>query len=209
MATSFAPFLVQLFDDYGYVLAGGKVNTYEAGTSTPLATYQDRSGLITNANPTVLDAAGRASIRFTEGVAYKVVVTDSSDVIISTEDNIVVGEVASSSTSTIEVVLTYVGTPGAQAWMGGEVLKHDCAFSIDFDGSEGAVITSPASDYVISVKKNGTEVGTITIDSSGVFAFATTGGATVSFVDGDSIDFYGPDSVGTAANFKTTLVASL
>ena len=53
------------------------------------------------------------------------------------------------------------------------------------------------------------QVGTITIDTSGVFTFATTGGATVSFISGDTIDFYAPDSVGTAANFKITLVGSL
>ena len=209
MATSFASFLVQLFDDYGDVLAGGKVYTYEGGTSTPLATYTDRGGITANANPTVLDAAGRATIRFTEGVAYKVIVKDADGNTISTEDNVVVGESSSSSTTAYEVILTYCGTPGAQAFMGGEKIKRTVSFPVDFDGSGGSVITNPGSDYVITVKKNGSSVGTITIDSSGVFTFATTGGAVVSCIDGDVLTFYGPDSVGTAADFMVTLAGSL
>jgi hypothetical protein len=209
MATSFAPFLVQLFDDYGDVLAGGKVYTYEAGTSTPLATYQDRDGLTANANPTVLDAAGRATIRFTEGVAYKVIVKDSADQTISTEDNIIIGEAASASTEQFEIMMTFVGTPGAQQWMGGEVVRRSISFDVDFDGADGAVITNPGADYVISIEKNGVEVGTCTFDTSGTPTFATSGGATVSLISGDSIDFYGPDTVGTAADIKITLVGDL
>lgn len=209
MATSFAAFLVQLFDDYGDVLAGGKVYTYEGGTSTPLATYTDRGGITANANPTILDAAGRATIRFTEGVAYKVIVKDSDDVIISTEDNVVVGASAASSTSAYEVILTYAGTPAAQGWMGGIEAKRTVSFPVDFDGSGGSVVTNPGSDYEISIQKNGVEVGTVTIDSSGVLAFETTGGSIVSLIDGDTLDFYGPDSIGTAANFKITFAGSL
>lgn len=49
-------------NDSGAPLAGGLVWTYAAGTSTPLATYTDQSGNTANANPVVLDAAGRANI---------------------------------------------------------------------------------------------------------------------------------------------------
>lgn len=54
-------------------LANGYVCTFAAGTNTPQATYVDSTGLVQNANPTVLDAGGYANIWFT-AQAYKVVV---------------------------------------------------------------------------------------------------------------------------------------
>lgn len=57
-------------------LVGGKVYFYEAGTTTPKDTYTDASGLVTNANPVVLNARGEADIWLGLG-AYKMVVTDA------------------------------------------------------------------------------------------------------------------------------------
>lgn len=208
MATSLAPILTQLFDDYGEVLAGGFIYTYEAGTDTPLVTYQDLAGAVPNENPVELDAAGRATVRVTDGVAYKFIVKTSADVTVETIDNIIVGESAATSDSVYLVSLTYCETPGAQAYMGGASVTHAFTFPIDFDGSAGACQTNPGSDYVISVQKNGVECGTVTISSAGVFDFATTGGATVSCVFGDDITFVAPDS-GTAADIQVTLVGEL
>ena len=209
MATAFPPDLLQLFDDYGDVLALGKVYSYEAGSETPLATYTDLAGATPNANPVELDAAGRATIRCTIGTAYKFIVKDESGSTIWTRDNVTVGDAAAAASTQYEVLLTYCETPGAQGWMGGVEFKRSVTFPVDFDGSGGSVVTSPGSSYVIGVKKNGSACGTITIATDGVFTFASTGGSTVSFISGDTMDFYGPDSVGTAANFKITLVGSL
>lgn len=74
----------QFFDDDGAILAGGKVYTYEAGTSTALDTYSDSSGTA-NANPIVLDSAGCAKI-FLSANSYKFVIADSDDVTIRTID---------------------------------------------------------------------------------------------------------------------------
>lgn len=65
---------------------GGKVYTYIAGTSTPLATYSDAAGTIPNTNPVVLDARGEALI-FWNG-NYKVVLKDLNDNLIWTVDNV-------------------------------------------------------------------------------------------------------------------------
>lgn len=70
----------------GVPLVGGKVYTYIAGTSTPLATYQDAAGTVPNANPIILDARGEATI-FWSGT-YKVTLKDASDVTIWSIDNI-------------------------------------------------------------------------------------------------------------------------
>ena len=57
------PFVkARFFDRCGKPLAGGKVYTYEANTTTPKVTYKDPYGLTPNTNPIILDAAGEADI---------------------------------------------------------------------------------------------------------------------------------------------------
>lgn len=73
------------FTRAGVVLSGGKVYTYEPGTSTLKATYTSSSGAVENANPVILDSNGEAEIWW-DGL-YKVVLKDSSDVEVYTVDN--------------------------------------------------------------------------------------------------------------------------
>lgn len=54
-------------------LVNGRLETFVAGTLNPLATYTDQSGAVENANPVVLDGAGRANVWLTPGVKYKLV----------------------------------------------------------------------------------------------------------------------------------------
>jgi hypothetical protein len=74
-------------DGNGDPLAGGKVYSYAAGTSTPLATYTDQGEGTPNANPVILDANGRAAI-WIGASSYKFVVADSDDNILYTIDNV-------------------------------------------------------------------------------------------------------------------------
>lgn len=78
----------QFFDAAGAPLAGGKVHTYAAGTSTPQATYTDAAGAVANANPVVLNARGEAIIFWAADAAYKVVVTDADGATIWTQDDV-------------------------------------------------------------------------------------------------------------------------
>src|SRR3990167_7255978 len=77
---------VQFFDDNGAPLSGGKLYSYESGTSTPKTTYSEATGTTENANPVVLDSRGEASI-YLSG-AYKLILKDSDDVQIWSMDNI-------------------------------------------------------------------------------------------------------------------------
>lgn len=83
----------QFFDDNGNVLSGGKLYTYEAGTTTPAATYTDASGVDLNTNPIILDAAGRVpfEIWLVQAVQYKFVLFTSTNVLLWTKDNIAAG----------------------------------------------------------------------------------------------------------------------
>lgn len=69
----------QFFDSNGNPLAGGCLFTYSAGTSTPLATYIDNTGLFQNSNPVVLDSAGFANVWLTAS-AYKFVLFSAGGV---------------------------------------------------------------------------------------------------------------------------------
>ena len=69
----------QFLDASGRPLAGGLVHTYAAGTTTPVATYLDFSGLYQNTNPIILDAGGFANIWLTSA-SYKICVSTASNV---------------------------------------------------------------------------------------------------------------------------------
>ncbi len=81
----------QFFDDSGIPLAGGKLFTYQAGTTTPQPTYTTSSGITAHTNPIVLDAAGRVPDSgevWLDNVSYKFVLKKSTDVLVDTWDNI-------------------------------------------------------------------------------------------------------------------------
>lgn len=87
--TSLAPqFEQQFHDNSGNPLAGGSVTTYQAGTTTPLATYTNNTLSTANANPVVLDSAGRANIWLLPQ-AYKFVLKNSAGTTIKTVDNVI------------------------------------------------------------------------------------------------------------------------
>ncbi len=62
MATLFTDGKFQAVDSNGDPLSSGKLYTYAAGTTTPLATYTNEGGATPNANPVILDAAGCANV---------------------------------------------------------------------------------------------------------------------------------------------------
>jgi len=80
----------QFFNNDGTVLAGGKLQTYIAGTSTPKTSYTTSTGNIAHTNPIILDSAGRVpggEIWLTAGL-YKFVLSTSTNTLIGTYDNI-------------------------------------------------------------------------------------------------------------------------
>lgn len=80
----------QFFTSGGVPLAGGKIYTYTAGTTTAATTYTSSTGLVANTNPIVLDSAGRppSQIWLSSTTNYKFILTTSTDVVLWTQDNI-------------------------------------------------------------------------------------------------------------------------
>lgn len=89
------------------------------------------------------------------------------------------------------------------------VFTDAVTFPANFAGSRASVGVNPAATFVLSVQKNGTEVGTISVSTAGVVTFATSGAAAVAFAAGDVLRVVGPATVGTAANFAVTLLAAI
>ena len=90
-------------DSSGNPLSGGKLYTYVAGTTTAQTTFSDVGLTVANANPVVLDSAGRASVFLTPGASYKFVLKTSADATVWTADNILA---VPTSTASLEVTGT-------------------------------------------------------------------------------------------------------
>lgn len=84
IATVLQIFIPQWCDQYGAPLAGGKLYSFEAGTSTPLALYTDPGLTVAYSNPIILNADGRPAgpIYMLTTPAYKFRIDDSNDVTI-------------------------------------------------------------------------------------------------------------------------------
>jgi hypothetical protein len=112
-------------DTNGDPVSGGKLYTYAAGTTTAQTTYSDVNLTSANANPLVLDSAGRGTLFISAGTSFKYVLKTSADVTIWTADNI--GSVPK-STATLDVTVT----------AGEDLAALDCVYISQGDGSKTA-----------------------------------------------------------------------
>jgi hypothetical protein len=108
----------QFFDNNGVPLSGGLLYTYQAGSSTPLATYTDINATTANANPIVLNSSGRLDneIWLTYGYFYKFVLKTSAATTLGTYDNIygIVGvQTAVGTTIPTGVITLWYGAIGS------------------------------------------------------------------------------------------------
>jgi len=94
----------QFFDANGSPLVGGKVYTYAAGTTTPLETYTDESGVTPNTNPVILDSRGECNLWFSPASSYKVVLESATGALQWTVDNIsTYGTLASQNSNNVAI----------------------------------------------------------------------------------------------------------
>lgn len=85
-----APTLKQsFFDANGNPLSGGKLYSYQAGTTTPQATYTDQGAGSTNANPVILDLNGQANVWLNPSLSYRFDLYDSSNVLQWSVDDVI------------------------------------------------------------------------------------------------------------------------
>ena len=201
MATSLAPVITQLLDNLGDVLNGGTINTYAAGTTTPLATYTDLAGAVPNANPIVLDAYGRATIRLTDGVAYKFVIKDSDGNLIQTIDNVVAG--ISPTGDSYFIHCQFLGdAPGVSDYVCIHVFGENVSFPLAMAGSAWAYFgTPPTADTDFDMRYDGVSFGTLTVDTNGDISVDCTA---LDAVTGHRLTLKSSDISTDCANFAIT-----
>lgn len=107
------PYKAQFFSDTGAPLVGGKLYTYAAGTSTPLATYTSQSGASANTNPIILNSRGEADI-WLSALSYKFALTTDAGAPVWTIDN-VEGR-ADSTVESQDGAFTWVNAAAGQYW---------------------------------------------------------------------------------------------
>jgi hypothetical protein len=96
MAQRLIPVLQQIIDSSNVTIAVGyQLYTYETGTTTPKATYSDEALTTAQTNPLVVNADGyfasstsssQTNIWVSDKSLYKIVLTDSNDIVIATYD---------------------------------------------------------------------------------------------------------------------------
>ena len=101
--------------------------------------------------------------------------------------------------------LFFAATPTSSEVLALYTFVETVVYPDDFAGAAADIETNPTSSLILTVFKNGSSVGTITISTGGTFTFVTTG-TTVTFSVGDQIKIVGPATVdATAANCSITL----
>lgn len=148
MAVLATPPFLQFFNADGDPLAGGKVYTYAAGTTTPKATFTAQDGVTQNTNPVILNAAGiptpGGSI-WLNG-AYKFVVRDVNDVLVATTDNVTAFTATPASSDAYWQ--SFSGTGAQTAFVLSEALGTDektIMVFVDAGGDKGFDIQAPSA----------------------------------------------------------------
>jgi len=163
----------QFFGSDGNPLAGGKVYTYAAGTSTPKATYTDAAGVVPNTNPIILNARGEATV-FWSG-SYKVTITTSADVTIYTQDNVTGPDVGLRSDLAASTGAAAIGIAGGGTVQDLASIYANAVFSASYASVEAAhaAAVSAGKTYVV-VNSAWALTGNFTATRQMVFALGFT-----------------------------------
>ena len=183
MTTSIAtPPKLQFFSSGGVPLSGGKLYSYAAGTTTPLATYTSSTGSIANTNPVILDSRGEADVWFGTG-QYKLKLTSSTDVEIWTVDNLngpdqaTLATLAASSGSSL---VGYIQAGGGAVATTVQARLRKLIFTSDYDTFANALAAAANGTLIInstnSISSNTTVPSTVVLQASngGLLNIATS-----------------------------------
>lgn len=155
--------VLQFFDNSGNVLSGGKLYFYQPSTTTPKNTYTSSTKGVANANPVILDSAGRPDSTgtpidiFLDG-SYKLVVKTSADVTIRTIDPFnTLGQLVNTTAITN-------GTTAITETSRDKLLLCDAS-----SGNVTLTLLAAATagdGFNLKIKKTDSSTGTVTIDAN-------------------------------------------
>lgn len=190
-----------VYDSNGDPCSGCKLYSYAAGTTTPQDTYTSSALSTPNANPVVMDSAGRATIFLSPSLSYKFTLKTSADVDIWTVDNVVgpfSGVITVSVGNTRGVQITRSGaasglsiastggsgkTWGLESTTSGELkIQDDADGSPRFQlgsGDNASVVTT--GTFTVSggnLAITGTSPNTVSASTNGAIAWTVTNSST-------------------------------
>ena len=166
---------LQFFDNSGNPLSSGTISTYVAGTSTSAQTYTDHTLATPNANPVVLDSAGRATI-FLDRASYKFVIATSANVILTTLDNIF-----SAGQAAYQVALDNTICDGRLSLTSGtpvpdEVTAATSVYFVPYQGNRCAVYDGTANWVIKTFTELSLSLGSDSINSNfDIFVYNNAG----------------------------------
>jgi len=199
-------------DANGDPYSGGKLYTYETGTTTPKTTWTSSTKGTANTNPVILDSAGRADVWIdSSSSAYRFKLLDSDDNVIWTVDGVseirqlttdatwLIGHESDGSHRAYKLMSSFDTLTEAQADVGNDyilVIDEDVSLAqnVTFTTSQeimftpGSVITLGAHDLVIYQN----------LDWGNSQIFDCSGGGVVSGPKWVNVAWYGADPAGDA-----------
>ena len=173
----------QLLDNNANPLSGGLMYTYEAGTTTPLATYTTSAGNVAHANPIVLDSAGRVpnsgEIWLTDGDDYKFVVKTAAGVTIATYDNITGnggGILSLLSASSGSSLVGFIAAGAGAVARTSQAKMRDAVSVKDYGASSSATAAANLAAFKLAVAAVQTGGSLIVPADASFYSIDTTGG---------------------------------
>jgi hypothetical protein len=156
---------IQFFDGDGNPLAGGFLQFYIAGSTTPQDTFSDSDldPMHANTNPIELDSDGRSPTPiFLLPIGYKVVLMDADSVTIWTRDEIEGWNVFQNTWGNI------LTEGGSNVTTGYTVLDTDRLVTVDSSGGATTINLLAAGDATqpLTIKNLGTNTVTVTPDGT-------------------------------------------
>jgi hypothetical protein len=166
-------------DANGNPAAGWKVYTYEAGTSTPKATYTTSAASVANANPVVLDSRGEATIWLSG--TYKIRLTTAADVLVWEDDNVSDGTTNGTFTNasfagTLSISSTSVTWSGNPTHSGNHTFSGNVSVNGNTTLGNASGDTLTVNPNAVTWSNNPTHSGTNTFSSLAITTGAITSG---------------------------------
>jgi hypothetical protein len=199
----------------GYSVSAGNATTATSGVGTGLEIdISTVSGSITNGFLCFVENLGTGALTLTPGSGT---INGSATLVLSQAQAATLffdgtnwwGLVVSNLSSfPYDIIFTFASLPAGSTTYPWITFTRAVTFPGNFSGASGKVLTNPTSSYVITVNKNGSSVGTITIATGGAFTFATSGGSAVTVAANDYFTLTTPTADPTLANLMITLAGT-
>lgn len=199
----------QFFDNNGVPLAGGKLYTYAAGTTTPATAYTSSQGFTAWSNPIILNSAGRVSgsgeIWLTDGAIYKFVLETSTGVLIATYDNITgINSNAVAYTNQQEIVAATAGQTVFNLGINYQPGTNSLSVFVDGVNQYG-----PGAQYAYTETDGNTVTFTSGLHVGAEVKFTTTQQQGAGAVDASQVSYDPPFTGSVATNVEVKLAQTV